>query len=96
MFGVGIPEMLVTLVVATIIFGPDKLPDIARQLGRLVRGVRALAAQARDDLRSELGPEFADLELTDLDPRQLIRKQIAEVMEDDEHERPSPDQSKAY
>ncbi|MFL6159974.1 MAG: sec-independent translocase [Marmoricola sp.] len=84
MFGVGLPEMAVILLVAIIVFGPDKLPDYARQAGRLVRQVRTFAQTAQEDLRSELGPEFADLKLRDLDPRVAIRKHILEGMAEDE------------
>lgn len=86
MFGVGLPEMVVILVVAIVVFGPDRLPEFARQAGRLVRQVRQFAQSARDDLRTELGPEFADLELSDLDPRQLVRKHILEAMDEDPDE----------
>jgi sec-independent protein translocase protein TatB len=82
-FGVGLPEFAVILVVAILVFGPDRLPDFARQAGRFVRQVRHFTQAARDDLRSELGPEFADLELSDLDPRQLVRKHILEAMDED-------------
>ena len=75
--------MLVIFVVAILVFGPDRLPEFARQAGRLVRQVRQFTQAARDDLRSELGPEFADLELSDLDPRQIVRKHILEAMDDD-------------
>lgn len=37
MFGIGPGELLVILVLALIIFGPNKLPDLARTLGRTVR-----------------------------------------------------------
>jgi sec-independent protein translocase protein TatB len=84
MFGVGLPEMAVILVVALIVFGPDKLPDYARQAGRMVRQLRAFAESAQQDLRKELGPEYADLQLTDLDPRTAIRKHILEAMDADE------------
>jgi sec-independent protein translocase protein TatB len=50
----------------------------------MVRQVRTLSRQARDDIRSELGPEYADFELTDLDPRRAIRKHIVEAWDEDE------------
>ena len=88
MFGIGLPEMAVIALVAVLVFGPDRLPDLARQAGRFLRQVRTLANAARDDLRAELGPEFKDLELRDLDPRTIVRKHIMEAMEDDEDETP--------
>lgn len=84
MFGVGLPELAVILVVGIIVFGPDKLPEYARQAGRLVRQLRNLAQNAQNDLRNELGPEYADLKLSDLDPRTAIRKHILEAMEADD------------
>lgn len=86
MFGVGLPEFLVIFVVAILVFGPDRLPDFARQAGRFLRQVKNFTQAARDDLRNELGPEFADLELSDLDPRKAVRKHILEAMEDDDEE----------
>ncbi len=82
MFGIGLPELTVIIVVAILMFGPDRLPEFARQAGRLVRQIRQFTESARDDLRNELGPEFADFELTDLDPRQAVRKHILEAWED--------------
>lgn len=86
MFGVGLTEFLVIFVVAIVVFGPDRLPDFARQAGRFLRQVRQFTQAARDDLRNELGPEFANLELSDLDPRQAVRKHILEAMDDEEAE----------
>jgi sec-independent protein translocase protein TatB len=82
--GIGLPEFAVILVVAILVFGPDKLPEFARQAGRLLRRLRQFTDAARDDIRNELGPEYADLELSDLDPRQIVRKHVLEAMEDDE------------
>lgn len=83
MFGIGLPELAIIAFVAVIVFGPDRLPEFARQAGRFVRTMRNLAQNAQSQLRDELGPEYADLKLTDLDPRQAIRKHILEAMEDD-------------
>ena len=89
MMGIGFAEFLMIGVVALLVFGPDRLPDFAKQAGRMVRQVRNFSRQARDDIRAELGPEYADFELTDLDPRRAIRKHIMEAWdEEDEPEKP--------
>jgi sec-independent protein translocase protein TatB len=90
MFGVGLPELAVIAFVAVLVFGPDKLPEFARQAGRLARQMRAFAHQARDELREELGPEYADLNLRDLDPRTIVKKHIYEAMNEAMNEDPRP------
>ena len=89
MFGIGLLELMVIMIVAVVVFGPDRLPELARQAGRFVKQLRDLAQTAQTQLREELGPEYADLKLADLDPRQAIRRHILEAMEDDD-EAPSP------
>ena len=84
MFGIGLPELMVIAIVAIVVFGPERLPEFARQAGKFVRQVRNLAQSAQSQLREELGPEYADLKLADLDPRQAIRKHILEAMDEDD------------
>lgn len=96
MFGVGVPEIAVLLVVAVVVFGPDRLPDMARQAARMLHTLRGFARNAQNELRDELGPEYADLQLRDLDPRVAVRKQImeamAEIEEEDQRPKPRPGQ----
>ena len=83
MFGIGLPELAVIAFVAVIVFGPERLPEFARQAGRFVRQLRTLANSAQNQLREELGPEYADLKLADLDPRVAIRRHILDALDDD-------------
>ena len=83
MFGVGLPELAVIAIIAVIVFGPDRLPDFARQAGRMLRQLREFSQAARDDIRKELGPEYSNFELTDLDPRRAVRKYMSDIMGDD-------------
>ena len=80
MFDVGLLELAVIALVAVIVLGPDRLPDLARQAAQLLHKARGMAHNARDELRSELGPEYSDLQLRDLDPRTIVRKHISEAM----------------
>jgi sec-independent protein translocase protein TatB len=89
-FGVGLPEFAVIAFVAVLVFGPDRLPDLAKQAGQMIRKAKGFANSARDELRAELGPEYADLELRDLDPRAIVRKHIVEAMEDAERDADAP------
>ncbi len=74
------PEIAVLIVVAIVVFGPDRLPDMARQAARMLHTLRGFARNAQNELREELGPDYADLKLRDLDPRVAVRKQIMEAM----------------
>ncbi|MFC8346574.1 sec-independent translocase [Streptomyces sp. NPDC057280] len=71
------PLELVTLVVlAVLVFGPDKLPKLIQDVTRTIRKIREFSESAKQDIRSELGPEFKDFEFEDLNPKTFIRKQL--------------------
>ncbi len=40
MFNLGFPELMVILVIALIVFGPGKLPDLGSSLGKAIRGFK--------------------------------------------------------
>lgn len=76
MFGMGAPEIGVIIVVALLVFGPDKLPDLARQAGGFVRTLRRMADDAKDDFGREIGHDLKDMNLRDLDPREVVRRSM--------------------
>ncbi len=63
MFGVGWAELLVILAVALVVVGPEKLPEVARGLGRLYGQLYRTLTEARESLRAE-----ADLSRLDPPP----------------------------
>lgn len=60
MFNVGTPEMLVILLVALIVLGPDKLPAAARKVGQVAGELRRLSSGFQDDLRGAMQEPFTD------------------------------------
>lgn len=71
------PLELVTLVVlAVLVFGPDKLPKMIQDVTRTIRKIREFSESAKADIRDELGPEFKDFEFEDLNPKTFLRKQL--------------------
>ena len=76
MFDLSLPKLLVLAVIALVVFGPDELPKIAAQAGRALRDLRQIAESAKNDLREGLGPELADFEIEDLNPKRLAHKHL--------------------
>ena len=78
MFDLSLPKLLVLAVIALVVFGPHELPKIASQAGRALRDLRKIAEGAKNDLREGLGPEFADFEIEDLNPKRFMQKHLFE------------------
>ncbi len=76
MFNVGPLELMVLAVIGLIVLGPDRLPGLARDAARLLRQLRDMATGARQQLREELGPEFADVDLRNLNPRTAVARAV--------------------
>ncbi|MFC5183819.1 sec-independent translocase [Actinomadura harenae] len=75
MFDIGLVKLGVLGVLALLIFG-DRLPEVARQAGRTLREVRAMADAARQGMRESLGPGFEDFDPADLHPNTFLRKHL--------------------
>jgi sec-independent protein translocase protein TatB len=76
LFQVGPFELLVLAIVGLLVLGPERLPGFARQAAQMLRTLRDLATGAQRQLREELGPEFADVDLRNLNPRTVVRRAI--------------------
>ena len=76
MFNIGPLEFVVLALVGLIVLGPDRLPGLARDAARMIRTLRELATGAQSQLREELGPEFADIDLRNLNPRTAIQRAV--------------------
>jgi sec-independent protein translocase protein TatB len=95
MFGIGFTELIIILIVALLVVGPERLPDLARQLGTLVRDLRRMY----NNLRSDLGPEFDEIEqgirdLRSLNPRDQVRNYGRSLLDDLSKEAPEINQAK--
>jgi sec-independent protein translocase protein TatB len=84
MFNVGIGEIFVILLVCLVVFGPERLPEMARQAGRLIGQFRLMIQGALDQLNEEA--ELKDLNLPDLrvgSLRAQARDYLRELMDID-------------
>lgn len=74
--GLTFEKLLIILVIAVFIVGPDRLPGYAQKLAELVKSLKRMASGAKDRMRDEMGPEFDDVDWKKLDPRQYDPRRI--------------------
>lgn len=54
MFGLGLPEIIVIFVIALLVFGPKKLPDIGKSIGRAMAEFKKASDDFQESVRSEM------------------------------------------
>lgn len=52
-FGIGLPEMAVIMVLALLVFGPKKLPEIGRSMGKAIRGFQEASKEFEAEFKRE-------------------------------------------
>jgi sec-independent protein translocase protein TatB len=82
-FDLSIWKLIVLGVIALIVFGPDRLPQLARDAGRTLRQLREMAQSARTELKAELGDTVGDFDFSDLNPRTFVRKHLLDDLDSD-------------
>ena len=75
-FDLSFTKLLILAVIALVVFGPDRLPGLASQAGRMLRELRRMADGARSELQDQLGPEFSQFDFNDLNPKHFVRKHL--------------------
>jgi sec-independent protein translocase protein TatB len=89
-FDLSIPKLLVLAVIALVVFGPNELPRIASQAGRALRDLRQIAEDTKNDLWEGLGPEFADFQIEDLNPKRFMQKHLSDDLNADQEAQQQP------
>ncbi|MEP7192044.1 MAG: preprotein translocase subunit TatA [Actinomycetota bacterium] len=69
-------EFVVLVIAALLVIGPERMPEYAAKLARLVKQVRAMADTAKVQLREQMGPDFDDVDWKQYDPRQYDPRRI--------------------
>ena len=90
-FGLTFDKVLIILVIAVFLVGPERLPGYAAQLARLTKSLRQMANGAKDRMRDEMGPEFDEVDWAKLDPRKYDpRRIIRDALLDEDPAAPVP------
>jgi sec-independent protein translocase protein TatB len=93
-FDIGLGEVLGLAVLAMFLVGPERLPKVAGEAAKWVKKIRDLASTATAELKENLGPGFEDLQPKDLNPKTFVKKQISEML-DEENPKAKSNTSKA-
>ncbi len=76
MFGITSWKLLILLVAAMVLIGPERLPEYVTKARTYIRQARDMANGAKGNLKDQLGPDFEDIDWRRYDPRQYDPRTI--------------------
>ena len=86
MFDINSWEFVILVIATVFVIGPERMPEYAAKLAKLVRQLRAMADTAKVQLREQMGSEFDDVDWKQYDPRQYDPRRIVREALADEGE----------
>lgn len=82
MFGIGFEKLLILAILGVVLIGPDKLPRFAVDAAKFLQKMRGMSREAMTEFKSQLGPEYANLDIQDLNPKTFIANHLEEIAKD--------------
>jgi len=86
MFGIGVPELIVIAIIALLIVGPKKLPELAKSLGKGLTEFKRAADDVSENIKDTLKPDDVKKEVDDFKNSLLFGKKD----DQEDHTQPSP------
>jgi sec-independent protein translocase protein TatB len=84
MFDINGWELVILVIAALLVIGPERMPEYAAKLAKLVKQLRGMADTAKVQLREQMGSEFDEVDWKQYDPRQYDpRRIVREALMDD-------------
>lgn len=82
-FGINGAELIILIILAVLVLGPEKLPEYTRKLTEWIRTLRRMAEGAKEQFKDETGTDFDEIDWRRYDPRQydprrIIREALSE------------------
>ena len=75
-FGIGLPEMALIAAIGLLVFGPKRLPELGKTLGRTLRGFQSASTEFEKEFRTAMepahGPKAADLKAEGFPPAEVL------------------------
>ncbi len=85
MFGIGFEKLLTLAILGAVLVGPDRLPQFAVDVAKFIQKIRGMSKEAMTEFKGQLGPEFANLDIQDLNPKTFIANHLEGIAKDAEN-----------